>query len=398
MYSTWYSYHQEVSKDKLLKECRLAKEMGFETIIVDDGWQTLDSNRGYAYTGDWKPERIPEMRAFVDEVHELGMKFILWYAVPLVGEKSEAFGKMRGKFLRYWNGQQAYELDPRYPEVRKFIIEIYKNAAVEWDLDGFKLDFVGRFKANSETELTATEGRDYASVNEATDRLMTDLIRALKIIKPDIMIEFRQPYIGPAMRKYGNIFRAADCPNLAVVNRVRTTDLRLLSGNTAVHSDMLMWHYDEPVEIAALQMLNVIFSVPQISVRLGDIPHDHFDMIRFYTDYWIKNRSIILDGGFEASFPLSNYPMISATSDEKQIAALYSTSTFSLDVNTPDKLDIINAKKSKEVIIVSNLMAGTYDYEIKNCLGKIESTGQIEIKKGANLFEVPFSGMISIKK
>jgi len=33
-------------------------------IIVDDGWQTLDSARGYAYTGDWQPERMPDMKGF----------------------------------------------------------------------------------------------------------------------------------------------------------------------------------------------------------------------------------------------------------------------------------------------------------------------------------------------
>ena len=67
------------------------------------------------------------------------------------------------------------------------------------------------------------------------------------------MIEFRQPYIGPLMRKYGNIFRAGDCPNSALENRVRTTDLHILSGTTAVHSDMIMWHYEDQVEIAAFQ-------------------------------------------------------------------------------------------------------------------------------------------------
>ena len=43
-------------------------------------------------------------------------------------------------------------------------------------------------------------------------------------------------YIGPAMRKYGNIFRAHDCPNDAQSNLTRTIDLRLLSGNTAVRA------------------------------------------------------------------------------------------------------------------------------------------------------------------
>jgi len=93
MYSTWYSYHQSVSADALLKECEIAKKMGFESIIIDDGWQTLDSKRGYAFTGDWEPERIPDMKEFVDGVHDRGMKFLLWYSVSLVGEKSKIYEK-----------------------------------------------------------------------------------------------------------------------------------------------------------------------------------------------------------------------------------------------------------------------------------------------------------------
>ena len=108
MYSTWYSYHQSLVADDLLREVELAKELGYEAIIVDDGWQTLDSQRGYAYTGDWEPERIPEMREFVDGVHDRGMKILLWYSMPLVGEKSNIFPEFRGKYLRYWEGPVSY--------------------------------------------------------------------------------------------------------------------------------------------------------------------------------------------------------------------------------------------------------------------------------------------------
>ena len=398
VYSTWYSYHQNINKDSLIKECKLAKKLGYKTIIVDDGWQTLDSNRGYAYTGDWKPERIPEMKEFVKEVHNLDMKFILWYAVPFVGEKSMAYEQMKGKFLDYWEGQGTYVLDPRFPEVRDFIINTYVKAATEWDLDGFKLDFLGRFKAGKKTRLVADEGRDYASVNEATDRLMTDLMSSLKEIKPDIMIEFRQPYTGPAMRKYGNMFRASDCPNIALVNRVETTDLRLLSGDTAVHADMLMWHYSEATEIAALQFLNVIFSVPQISVRLEDIPEEHFNMIQFYTDYWLQNRAILLEAEFLPSSPQLNYPIISGKSSKKQITSVYGTSNVIIDYKTPVELDILNAKMSKEVVIISKNRSANYTYEIKNCLGKTVKKGKIKIDKGANLFEIPVSGLLSLVK
>lgn len=395
VYSSWYSYHQNVSKDELVEECKLAKTMGFESIIVDDGWQTLDGNRGYAYTGDWNPDRIKDMKGFVDAVHDLDMKFLLWYAVPFAGEKSEAYKTMKGKFLNYWDGQGTYVMDPRFPEVREFIINTYVKAVQDWGLDGFKLDFLGFLRANENTRLLADEGRDYASVNEGTDRLMSDLMTSLQEIKPDIMIEFRQPYAGPAMRKYGNMFRASDCPNVPIMNRVSIADLRLLSGNTAVHADMLMWHHSETAENAALQLLNVLFSVPQISVQLAKIPEDHFEMIRFYTDYWLKNRSVLLEGNFYPVNPLMNYPLIKANNKNKEITAVYADMNVTVDIDKRIAFDVVNAKSSERIILDVIGDKQRFTYTIFDCKGQEMEKKTIELGNGVFAFNVPVSGLIS---
>ena len=79
MYSTWYSFHQDLEPGRVEEQCRLAKELGCEAVIVDNGWQTTSNERGYAYTGDWEPapEKVPDMREHVDGVHALEMKFLL---------------------------------------------------------------------------------------------------------------------------------------------------------------------------------------------------------------------------------------------------------------------------------------------------------------------------------
>lgn len=189
-------------------------------------------------------------------------------------------------------------LDPRFPEVRDYLIGLYEKALREWDLDGFKLDFIDTFEIRGEDPAVAENyaGRDFKSLPEAVDVLLSETMRRLRAIKPEVMIEFRQRYIGPAMRKYGNMFRAADCPNDAVTNRVRTIDVRMLAGDSAVHADMLMWNYAEPVETAALQLLNVLFSVPQVSVRLEAVPAEHRAMLRFYLGFWREYRDVLLDG------------------------------------------------------------------------------------------------------
>ncbi len=126
-------------------------------------------------------------------------------------------------------------LDPRYPDVREFLISVYENAVSNWGIDGLKLDFIDSFE--NKDGVPAKDGMDIPVLHTAVDKLMTDISTRLCGLKNDILIEFRQNYVGPNMRKYGNMLRVADCPADGLTNRVGCLDLRLTSGNTAVHSD-----------------------------------------------------------------------------------------------------------------------------------------------------------------
>lgn len=394
IYSTWYSYHQSISADEIVAECKIAKSLGCGAVIVDDGWQTKDGSRGYANTGDWNPDRIPDMKGFVDAVHAEGMKFILWYSLPFMGEKARNHARFQTKYLRHWESQGTYVMDPRYPEVREYIINTYIKAINDWDLDGFKLDFIGWFRANDETILTKENGRDYASVNNATDALMTEITTKLIGLKPDILIEFRQPYIGPIMRKYGNMFRGVDAPNNAVANKIETTNLRILAQTTAVHSDMFIWRKEESVEQAALQILNILYSVPQLSVKLAEIPEPHLKMIRYWFDYWNTHRSVLLDGSFMPSNPGSNYPFLTAAKNGHQITTVYEDVVIST-IEELETLDIINAKATTTVGLLSD-----HDFKgnlvIKDCTGNTVVENKISVEKGITQLEIPISGMARI--
>ena len=398
MYSTWYNFHQNLEVEEVIKECKIGKKLGLEAVIVDDGWQTLDNKRGYAYTGDWIPERIGNMQAFVDSLHAFDMKILLWYSLPFIGEKANLFNQFKGKYLHHWESQSTWVLDPRYPEVREHIIKTYETALIEWNLDGFKLDFLGWFYADEKTDMTARNGRDYASVNEATDRLMTDIMSRLKDIRPNIMIEFRQPYIGPLMRKYGNMFRAADCPNMEIVNRVRTTDLRIASGNTAVHSDMFMWHKEDPVESAALQILNILFTVPQLSVKLDSIPEEHFKMVKFWIKYWKENKEILLDGDFIPKNPGALYPVLKSSKINKEIIAVYDDQILKIGNPELTEIDVVNAKGSTEIILDFDFDFGKTKILIYDCLGIVQEEHTINIQAGMIKIIAPLSGLIQLKK
>lgn len=394
MYSTWYSFHQSLVAEELYTQCELSKALGCEAIIIDDGWQTLDSKRGYDYVGDWKPERLPKMAEMVERIHEIGMKVMLWYSLPFIGKKSENYERFQGYYLREGEHWPPPVLDPRYPEIREFLIGMLKDAMVEWKLDGFKLDFIDEIRIDVDSDLENNRpGRDIASVNEAIYTLMSDIVDELSSINPDVLIEFRQSYNGPGMRRFGNMFRAGDCPNAINGNRVRTVDIRLLAGDTATHSDMMMWHPDEPVEHAALQLLNIMHSVPQISVKLDEIPEDHVEMLDFYTHYWVENRSILLEGSFKPHKPTANFPIIETADAQKSIFLVYEDMAVDLTDLQTSELDIINGKTSEFILVETGLETELSTYEVYTCTGELASQGTLG-KEAIEKISVPASGII----
>lgn len=355
LYSTWYQFHQNVTDKAVAEECKLAAELGMKTVILDDGWQTEDGNRGYAFCGDWKPtpKKFPDMASHVAAVQELGMKYMIWYSVPYVGFNSEAHAKFEGKYLYNEHGMGCSVLDPRFPEVREHLVNLYVNALKDWNLDGFKLDFIDSFGLRGEDPAVKENyaGRDIMNVNEAVNVLMKEVSSALKAIKPDILLEFRQQYIGPAIRQYGNMFRAADCPGNAKDNRMRIASLRLTSGTTAVHSDMIEWNLKETPENVGRAIINAIFGVIQYSAMLRDIPQEHLEVMQKWIAFADEHRETLLQSEFRPHHPELGYPVIEAESDTERIVAVYQDNAVVEAAPRGKRLYILNASGSDSVAV-----------------------------------------------
>ena len=355
LYSTWYQFHQNVTDKAVAEECKLAAELGMKTVILDDGWQTEDGNRGYAFCGDWKPtpKKFPDMASHVAAVHKLGMKYMIWYSVPYVGFNSEAYAKFEGKYLYNEHGMGCSVLDPRFPEVREHLVNLYVNALKDWNLDGFKLDFIDSFGLRGEDPAVKENyaGRDIMNVNEAVNVLMKEVSSALKAIKPDILLEFRQQYIGPAIRQYGNMFRAADCPGNAKDNRMRIASLRLTSGTTAVHSDMIEWNLKETPENVGRAIINAIFGVIQYSAMLRDIPQEHLEVMQKWIAFADEHRETLLQSEFRPHHPELGYPVIEAESDTERIVAVYQDNAVVEAAPRGKRLYILNASGSESIAV-----------------------------------------------
>lgn len=399
LYSTWYTFHQDISDALVEEECALAAELGMRTLITDDGWQIDQpigkrTEVGYMFCGDWKVGRnFPDMAAHVRRVHALGFKYMLWYSVPFIGEKSANFSHFKGKLLpegnSCWGG---WILDPRFPEVREFLLNTYEKAVREWDLDGLKLDFIGRFKLKGDDPAVAENyaGRDIKSIPLAVERLLTDVMARLKAIKPDILIEFRQPYIGPCIRKFGNMIRATDCPLSMVENRTRIARLRLTSGKTAVHGDMLEWRADESPESAARCIINSLFGVVQYSVRLKTLSESHKRMLAHWIRFSQKYREALLKGKFKPHYPASDYPLLEGESLNERVFCVYQ-SNLTVDIGAPDRqVIVVNGAFTDSVVL--DLPSVPLKAEAFDTFGN--SVPLQSLKAGVNRVNLPKSGYL----
>lgn len=390
LYSTWYAYLQDVHDKELEKEAKLAAKLGMKTMILDDGWQKEDSKDFYSKAGDWMPvkSRFPDMKAHVAKVHEAGLKYMLWLAVPFMGNEAQNYNRFKKMFL------SDSVLDPRFPEVREYLLKTYERAVGEWGFDGLKLDFIDCFALPAQDPAIKDNyaGRDYRSLPQAVDRLMKDVLQRLKKINPDVMIEFRQRYMGPAIRQYGNMIRAADTPADPYLNRRRICSLRLTSGKTAVHSDMLVWSKDETPQGAALPILNVLFSTIQYSMILQRVTPEHREVIQHWIKFSQEHRNALLKGDFTPHHPENGFSWVEGEDRKERIIACYAENAC-VKTGKPDKsVYLVNATGTSAMLV--DFAAKPSKIEAFDVFGK--SAGTLEAGEGLVRLPVPSSGYAKI--
>lgn len=390
VYSTWYSFHQATYPEQIIKECKIAKEYGMKTLIVDDGWQTEDGSRGYAFCGDWKicKSKIPNMKDFVDKIHELGMKFVVWFSVPFVGFESENFERFKGKYLLTKHKMKASVLDPRFKEVRDFLCNTYISSVKEYGWDGLKLDFIDSFAITEESS-TDYESMDTTSLEEGVEMLISEASARLKEINPEFLIEFRQSYVGPIMAKYGNFFRVTDCPSDPLTNRLFSINLRLTSDKIPVHSDMLTWNKNDTVQGVMYQLLAIMFTVPQISIRFDSITNEHKKALMSFMSFWTEHKETLLDAEIKGYDVDANYTLVKAVSEKESIQVLYQGVVASVDENRTNY--IFNSTAQDQIYVE---LEKDSTCELYNLYG--EKIAKTTLSVGVNKIALPSCGMVKI--
>ncbi|MFJ5926119.1 glycoside hydrolase family 36 protein [Kitasatospora sp. NPDC092948] len=400
VFCTWYALHLAMAAADVERLAALAAPLGFRTLIVDDGWQTDERTRSYATTGDWRPAPtdFPDFAAHVARVRSLGLNYLLWHAVPFVGDRSEAAQQLAGHTLAHLPQLETFLLDPRSATVRAHQVERLAAAVEQYGVDGLKVDFVDTFArrpAPGAAPHAASPEADCATVAEGVQKLLAALDERLRATRPDVLVEHRQDYLGPGLWPYATMVRAADCPHNAVENRVRTADLRLTAGPLAVHADPLTWHPQESPEQIAVLLQSVLFATAQVSVDLGAQRADQLAALKFWLGVMTEHRDLLQRGELRPHRPELAYPVIEARSADALAFGRYAPLPLRV---TGDwrRLLVANADPDTLVRIEFDRPPGRVELLVQDCLGGEVARAQTPVDGIELAVRVPTGGLLTL--
>ena len=145
--NSWESMYYDVTLSKIERQAELARQLGAELFVLDDGW-FRKGNSSHDSMGDWRcnlrklPGGIP---AAARIIHNKGMKFGLWFEPEAVTSDSELFQTHPDWVLgtpgySMTQGRHEYLLDLSRPEVVDYLFGVLDSYLQKCGIDYIKWD------------------------------------------------------------------------------------------------------------------------------------------------------------------------------------------------------------------------------------------------------------------
>ena len=321
VYCTWYAKHGAVDAAWLEPTAARAAELGFRTMIVDDGWCYDDYCRvnpdtirtWYRTIGDYRVSEVkfPRFAEHVRRVQRLGMRYLVWVAPHLIGFDSD-----------FYRDHPDSVVEPCVEGYRR--LNIFDTEACELlaarltalmrdnGLDGLKIDFLDIVPPDPD----APNGR-------ATYDFARRLTRALRAVRPDALIEFRQNYANLAMLPLATQFRAGDAPFDALKNFGRLAEIRLALGdNVPIHADPAFWSRHDDTAGVARHMIAMLAGVPMLSMDLLKLTAAEEAVIRHWLGFYAEHRKVLNHGAWRVHLQGSEIAALTAEDEHEKVILL----------------------------------------------------------------------------
>ena len=396
VFSTWYPMQRNIPLENITRELDSLQTFNFKSILVDDGWQALVNMKvdtSYTYAGN----SFKTMNLFRQKCRELKLPLYLWYSLPFMGGNPVVMKKFDGKYIRYRAPRQMYVLDPRYADVRKYLVSTYANFLEEWKFDGYWFDFLKGFYPSEGQVMDEDRGRDFVSIDLAVETLYADMEARLKAINPAVFMGQKFAVVGPNLVSYQNFLTGfVGVDHTTQIVREKMVNNRLLYGKYTPFMEVVaISQADKPVDIAR-KLQAVLFGNPYLSFYITTLPAESKQTIRFWLDYWKKNYKTIVEGEFEPMQVSRFYPMIKVEDERKIIYMIYEDYTINLPLNLTRPIEVINSKVSGNVQFMLGKPGLQYQYEMFDCMGNNIEKGVLKSKKNTLDLTVPSAGYIRI--
>lgn len=191
--NSWEMSYFDVS-EKIMKDLiDSAKEMGFEAVVLDDGWFG-ERNSSKTSLGDWQVDetKFPNgIKPLVDYAKEQGMQFGIWFEPEMVSPNSELMRHHPDWIMGTAEyepilGRSQYILDLTKEEVQAFIIDFLTRSIQDFGIHYIKWDM------NRHMTEPASNACNQSHANEYAHRYMMGLYSILDTITtlfPDVLFE-----------------------------------------------------------------------------------------------------------------------------------------------------------------------------------------------------------------
>lgn len=149
-------YDEAKQKEAIVKSLDRLKKAHFNLVFFqvqangDVAWDSKYQPAMSAITGDGSRRlKYDVCRFVIDECHKRGMKCHAWVVPFMVGanKRIQAYDRNPvahpAKKHKKWCVlfEKNYYLDPGLPEVRKYVVDVYKELLTRYDFDGLHLDY-----------------------------------------------------------------------------------------------------------------------------------------------------------------------------------------------------------------------------------------------------------------
>lgn len=394
VYSMWYPLSRNIPVENVTYYFDSIASMGFRSVLFDDGWQDVVSFN-VDTAGVWDPSETVVVKEFMNMVHEKDMKVALWYSKPFIGAHNYVFKRFEGYYVQYITSSQPI-LDIRYPRVRDYLVDMYKNILSEWGVDAVLFDFLNGYYPDEHIIVTEDRGRDFVSVRKALDSLRTRMRDELVYNNPEIEISQSFPSVGPLHTSNSKTINGF--LGTTVLNDVREklVNNRLMYGEYSPFMEVMGIHPRDPALEVALKFQSILYGTPYLSFFSYTLSEELRETVNFWVRYWIANKEILLQSDFKALNPVQRYSILKAGTERKQIITVYGRVSYvDMGYFSFETADVINSSGYPQITLYGT-PTGKIDYITYNHSGVYQDRGTLRFRRDFAEVDVPKGGFVRL--